>query len=218
MRRANLIIGFSGKMGTGKNYIAEKLLPSILNRMINNLQYYYLSFGDQIKVELGSRDSSLTYDKLFVNKTKEVRQQLQRYGTEEGRDKYGKDIWIRSMGLWMDIFKSRTPNKNNVFIITDVRFKNEADWIRQQKGILIRVNGEKRNKKRIEEEGSHDNKNHSSETDLDDFSFEHVINNDVGMEDTVKAQLEEIAMYEYKKYTSANEYKKYMGDAGATTN
>lgn len=205
----NLIIGFSGKMGTGKNYIAENLLPSILNKMLNNIQYYYLSFGDQIKVELGSRDSSLTYDKLFNKKTREVRQQLQRYGTEEGRDKYGKDIWIRSMGLWMDIFKNRTPNKNNVFIITDVRFKNEADWIKQQKGILIRVNADKRNDRRIQEEGSQDNKNHSSETDLDDYPFEHVVNNDIGMEHTVKEQLEEIARYEYKKY---------MDDASATTN
>lgn len=200
----NLIIGFSGKMGTGKNYIAENLLPHILNKMLNNIQYYYLSFGDQIKVELGCRNSDLTYDKLFNNKTKEVRQQLQRYGTEQGRDKYGKDIWIRSMGMWMDIFKNRTPDKNNVFIITDVRFKNEADWIKQHKGILIRVNADKRNEKRVQEEGSQDNKNHSSETDLDDYPFEHVINNDIGMEKTVKEQLEEIARYEYKKY---------MGDA-----
>lgn len=200
----NLIIGFSGKMGTGKNYIAENLLPNILNRMLSNIQYYYLSFGDQIKVELGSRNGSMTYDKLFVNKTKEVRQQLQQYGTEQGRDKYGKDIWIRSMGLWMDIFKNRTPNKNNVFIITDVRFKNEADWIKQHKGILIRVNADKRNEMRIHEEGSQENRNHSSETDLDDYPFEHVINNDIGMENTLHEQLENIAKYEYKKY---------MGDA-----
>lgn len=174
----NLLIGFSGKMGTGKNYIAEKVLPCVLDKMMSNIQYYYLAFGDQMKVELGCRNKELNYGLLFDKKTKEVRQMLQQYGTENGRNKYGEDVWIRSMGLWMDIFRNRTPNKNNVFIITDVRFKNEADWINKHNGILIRVDAPQRNMERINQEGSQDIQNHASETDLDDYPFKYVINND----------------------------------------
>uniref|UniRef100_A0A6C0LYL1 Uncharacterized protein n=1 Tax=viral metagenome TaxID=1070528 RepID=A0A6C0LYL1_9ZZZZ len=198
----NLLIGLSGKMGSGKNYIAEKILPIILNKMITNIQYYYIAFGDQMKVEVGCRNKDLSYDSLFNEKTKEVRQMLQEYGTKNGRDKYGEDIWIRSLSLWMEIYKNRTPNKNNIFIVTDVRFRNEAQWIKQHNGILLRVNAPNRTASRVKQEGSEDIQNHLSETDLDNYPFEYVINNDIEEQNNVLNKLREIAIKESKERTN----------------
>jgi hypothetical protein len=186
-------VGISGKMGSGKNYIAEKVLPPIIDKYIKNAQYYYLAFGDQIKVELGCRHKELNYDVLFNKKTKEVRQLLQKYGTEEGRCKYGEDIWIRSMQMWMDIFKGRNIGRNNVFIITDVRFRNEADWIRSQNGVLIRIDAPKRTSDRVLQEGSDGIQNHSSEVDLDAYEFKYIVNNDPEYVNTIEEQVQEIA-------------------------
>lgn len=192
----NIVIGFSGKMGTGKNYIAEKVLPAVLSKVIPDTQYYYMAFGDQIKVELGCRRPHLTYDLLFEKKTKDVRQLLQQYGTENGRNVHGEHIWIKSLDLWMDIYKHRSPDKNNIFVVTDVRFKNEAKWVEDNNGILIRVDAPIRNEDRIKQEESQDIKNHVSEVDLDDYDFKNIINNE--HDQVPKTQLEHIIAKYYK--------------------
>ncbi|AYV80220.1 MAG: hypothetical protein Gaeavirus17_6 [Gaeavirus sp.] len=66
------IIGFSGKIGVGKNYIGEK----IFGKKLYDLGYtiHTISFADQLKYELGSKykhgDLDIvkldeTYDGLF---------------------------------------------------------------------------------------------------------------------------------------------------------
>lgn len=55
---------------------------------------------------------------------------LQLMGTEAGRDVFHKDLWVISL-------LHRNQNKNTV--ITDVRFKNEIDLIRKNRGIVVRV-------------------------------------------------------------------------------
>jgi len=196
----NMLIGLSGKMGTGKNYIAEKVLPLVLSKFIHNAQYYYMAFGDQIKVELGCRRPELTYDMLFEKKTRDVRQLLQQYGTENGRGVYGENIWINSLNMWMEIHKSRTSNTNNIFVVTDVRFKNEADWIEANNGILLRINAPSRNHERIQQEESHEIQNHISETDLDNYKFKYIVTND--KDDDPHKQITNIMCSIYQRKTN----------------
>lgn len=193
---SNVLIGFSGKMGTGKNYIAERVLPLVLSKFINNAQYFYMAFGDQMKVELGCRRPELTYDLLFEKKTKEVRQLLQKYGTENGRHVHGENIWINSLNMWMEMHKRRSPDTNNIFVVTDVRFKNEARWIESKNGVLIRVDAPCRNEDRIKQEESQEIQHHVSETDLDDYPFKHVIKNEKG--NIPNIQLEHIIREHYQ--------------------
>lgn len=180
-----MIIGLSGKLGTGKNYIAEKILPSILRKRISGARCYFLSFADQMKVELCIRNpGQLNYKNTFVEKTSKTRQILQKYGTEECRSK-DPDIWIRAMDLWIQIFKHRCYNDEisdeyPIFIISDVRFGNEADWIVSNNGLLIRVDAPQRNQIRIKSEGL--KSEHSSETSLDEYPFDYFVNNDVDID------------------------------------
>jgi hypothetical protein len=181
------IIGISGKMGTGKNYIAEKVIPKHLPHDVVPI---YLAFADQIKVELYSGDTTatLTYDNLFNHKTAESRQLLQEYGTEVGR-KQKKTKWVDALDMWITIFSARWnhPIMTPVFIITDVRFPNELEYIKQKGGVIIRVEAPERNHARLLTESGGDAdafatiSTHRSETALDNCDpalFDEIIQND----------------------------------------
>ncbi len=90
----------------------------------------------------------------------EVRRILQRLGTEVGRNLIGEDVWVAAT------FDNLPCDK---YVVTDVRFPNEADYIRERyDGIIIR----------IERPGVGPINDHPSETALDDYDFDFVINND----------------------------------------
>ncbi len=59
------------------------------------------------------------------------------------------------------------------WLVTDVRFENEAEAIKERGGILLRIN---RNV---------DTGTHPSETSLDDYKFDYTISNKGSMEDLV---------------------------------
>jgi len=89
---------------------------------------------------------------------------LEQIGTECGRNIIHKNIWIYTT------LNNYNPNKDN-WIITDVRFKNEAQELQTyNQSILIRVNRPQLTNKKQKE--------HSSETALDNYkNFDYIINN-----------------------------------------
>lgn len=56
---------------------------------------------------------------------------LQLLGTEAGRDVFHKDVWIYAL-------ENRIKNINDV-VITDTRFPNEIDFIRNNGGVIVEV-------------------------------------------------------------------------------
>jgi hypothetical protein len=194
-----IFVGFSGKIGSGKNYIAEhifvpKLIDYLKNQHNNTLIVpYYFSFGDHLKVECLCRNSydtlsnDLGYNGLFGEKTKETRDMLQKYGTENGRDKYHENVWIRAVDTWTKIQTNRLQktglNTIAIIIISDVRFKNELKYIDDHDGIVIRINASDRTNIRINQESNSNDeikskiKSHISETSIDNYEFKHIIDN-----------------------------------------
>jgi hypothetical protein len=174
------LIGLSGHMGCGKNYIAEQIIYPHFKSSYNTL---ILGFGDLMKNELFARDLSLKYDDLYDHKTFETRNKLQQYGTENGREKYHPDIWIRGLDIQIETF-CRRSHGDCLVIVCDVRFVNEADYIKQRGGILFRINSPNRSKSRYLREANNDPikydliSTHKSETELNDYKFDHLINND----------------------------------------
>lgn len=93
-----------------------------------------------------------------------IRQLLQKFGTEVGRS-ISPNLWVDA--LMNDYIEAKSGGYEEDWIVTDVRFENEAEAIRKNSGILIRLN---RNT------GSNDQ--HSSETALDNYkNFDLVIDN-----------------------------------------
>lgn len=94
---------------------------------------------------------------------------LQLLGTEAGRQVIHPNIWVNS--LMADYLETRDD-----WVITDMRFPNELESVKNKNGITIRVN-------RLETDylaGTH-----LSETALDDYEFDYIINNDGTLEDLI---------------------------------
>lgn len=181
----NYIIGFSGKMGVGKNYIAENIAAELFD---DNFRVYYLAFAEQMKLEIAARYPEFDYENLFINKTAAARKLLQEYATEFGREVFGDDMWIYALNMRLHLlYKTQIPGKINIYIITDVRFHNEAKWIEDNGGLLIRVEAPQR--------GAPGATTHVSETELDDYPFKFRLNNDPGADrDSQKRALADYIM------------------------
>jgi phosphomevalonate kinase len=174
------LIGLSGKLGSGKNYIAEKVIAPYYKDKYNIL---ILGFGDQVKNELYARDLELTYDLLYDNKSYNSRKKLQEYATEYGRDKYNENMWIRGLDMQIQTFCKRSP-KECLIIICDVRFQNEAEYIKKNNGIIFRIVSPYRTEQRYWQESTNEKEynkisNHLSEINLDNYNFDYIIKNDL---------------------------------------
>lgn len=97
----------------------------------------------------------------------EVRSLMQRLGTEAGRGLLGDNIWVDSA------LNNLTDGK---YAVTDCRFVNEAEAIRARGGKIIRIN----------RPGVGPANSHPSETGLDNYTFDAVIENDGSLEDFKK--------------------------------
>jgi len=104
------------------------------------------------------------------NKT--IGETLQLVGTDLFRDNYDTDIWVKSF-FNEELYEKL--NEGKIIIVPDVRFVNEADYIIQEGGYLIRLEGDPIGVR----ENSLRDLNHISETDLDDYTnFSKIIYND----------------------------------------
>lgn len=185
-----LIIGVSGEIGSGKDTVTDRfLIPELENRQY---RVQKLCFADALKVELIAK-LGIDFAKIFTDRRDfEMRQLLQQYGTEEGRDKYGDDIWIKHLDAWMKLWMTRGYN---CFIIADVRFPNEIQYVESLGGNVIRIKAASRTLIRMTQEAKDDPKKladistHRSETGLNMLSFKYTINNDINEESTVQHQV-----------------------------
>lgn len=162
------LVGLSGHAGCGKDYIYSTYFQP--------RGWMPFAYSWHFKVWLVGRGKA-THEEIFHTKPPEIRKLIQRFGTEEGRDVWGEDIWNRILFEWLAVL-----NENmgiNKFVITDVRFPNEFHAIREHGGKILRINAPRRvNEARMTAEA----RQHSSETSLSTLrvtDFDGVIFNDV---------------------------------------
>ncbi len=96
-----------------------------------------------------------------------VREYLQRVGTEAGRDVFGTDFWV-DMAL-----PSKTIHDDRFLVITDMRFPNEIDRVIELGGFTVRVN-------RFTETA---HGGHASEQDIPDEQIDYELDNTGNLED-----------------------------------
>ncbi len=180
------IIGLLGHQGVGKNYIAEIVLP----KMLSQKNTVVLAFADHFKIDCISKHNA-DFNKVYGQKDYETRILLQKVGTEEGREVFGYDIWIRTLHNWIKVLHSRGVKR---FIISDLRFQNEVEWIKSLNGIIIKINAPNRYQNRLEIETGNDIdkineiKNHPSEANIDNIEiYDILVNNDYN--DNIEKQL-----------------------------
>jgi cytidylate kinase len=190
------LIGISGKMGSGKDTAAM-----LIKRILSNKELTDNTIAHLVKNPNGTvQDNSGWQIKKFSTKLKEVvavltgapveklddqnfkkhmigehwdmtfRELMQKIGTEAMRNVINQDVWVNSLFDSHDEYK--TYGEFRKWIITDVRFKNEAAAIKSRKGIILRIENDRCDKS-----------DHTSETELDNFSFDYTIDNNSSIED-----------------------------------
>ena len=171
-----MIIGLSGYAQTGKDTVADYLVKSY--------GFVRVAFADPIREALYKLDPKIRFgessgvslshavDRVGWEEVKKIstdaRELLQRLGTEVGRDMFGNDFWVNQA-----ILRAKEHRK---VVISDVRYVNEAEAVRLQGGLLFRIN-----KNNVAEVNKHE-----SEKNLNDYKFDHVINNNSTKEDLYK--------------------------------
>lgn len=175
-----MIIGIAGKKQVGKNTVGNMLAYYFYDDIRQDNYCCVCSFARRLKEivsilchkDLEEYESGEFKDSIDPLTGKTNREVLQTIGSEFRR-LFGDDIWIKT--LFYDYVSGDT------WIVTDVRYKNEADAIKKKGGILIRVN---------RDTGYNDN--HISETDLDDYDkFDYVIDNNSSIKE-LKSKVHDI--------------------------
>lgn len=133
----NKLIGISGFARSGKDTFYERCKQILASVGEKSKRY---SFADALKSELDELLVKYTGISAFTENNREkeiVRPLLVTYGTDVRR-KLNQDCWIEKItaGVNTDL------RLNNHVFITDVRFLNEAKWIKHNGGILININRE----------------------------------------------------------------------------
>lgn len=117
----------------------------------------------------------------IVEKQMTVREFLQKLGTEGMRDGVHTNVWVNA--LFAD-YKLQVGEYDGIairdsypkWLITDCRFPNEAQAIKDKGGIIIRVNRGDMLRKGL----------HASETSLDEWEFDVTIDNNSNIWDLIR--------------------------------
>jgi hypothetical protein len=188
-----MIIGISGKAQAGKDTVCKMIVYTIwyytfsqrlkpfgidhykecityYDTLLHNIGYQHTFFAKALKSCLSvilNKDLDKFENINFKNSRIDwlnnmtVRELLQKFGTAI-RNEVCDDFWV----------KVCLKNCTEDCIISDVRFKSEAEGIREIGGIIIRIN----------RDGAGAG-NHISETALDDYCFDYIIDNNGTEED-----------------------------------
>ncbi len=175
------LIGLSAKIAKGKDHLA-----SVISTRYG---FFQISLADHLKMTLIAH-GDMTWEEAFIQKPKWVRERLQQYGTEEIRDTVGFDFWINALEGWIQTLHHR--HKISKFVIADVRFVNEVDWVHKNEGIVIRVDSDRESIEELTPEQT----THRSEVSLDTYDFPHrILNNEDDPEEAEVAIAELVDLY-----------------------
>ncbi len=174
------IIGVSGKMGSGKDYIAKNFLVPSLKR--SGKRPMILAFADILKTICADR-YMLSYEELFLEKNEDVRAMMQRTADQVKRD-FSPDFFIYALEI--EMYKNHHRNDIDTFVITDVRYESEVEWIRTMGGKVVRVEPSRHHPIPIIKSATH---LHSSETELDGVVLDGTIFNYRNRPDFIRSQI-----------------------------
>ena len=165
-----MLIGFSGKKGSGKSYFADYL--------VNNKLFIKLSFASPLKeitkilFNLSDEDVKDPIKKELINPkfNASPRELMQWLGTDIMREEFNKKFNY-SGSIWIDSVKDKVKkllDNNKDVVIDDVRFQNEVDMIHSLGGIVINLRND------LDNTLNNSTSTHSSENQKLTFNYEFV--------------------------------------------
>ena len=165
-----MLIGFSGKKGSGKSFFADYL--------VNNKLFIKLSFASPLReitkilFNLSDEDVKDPIKKELINPkfNASPRELMQWLGTDIMREEFNKKFNY-SGSIWIDSVKDKVKtllDNNKDVVIDDVRFQNEVDMIHSLGGIVINLRND------LDNTLNNSTSTHSSENQKLTFNYEFV--------------------------------------------
>jgi hypothetical protein len=202
-----MIIGVAGKARSGKNQFAEYLVKFFKEGF--KREFRFGAFAEVLK-NMCMRNFDLTKDQLWGDKKELIDLRYQKRGDGSNVPAYwtpreimqalGAFYRTIDYGFWVREFdRDYRAGKNPDVIITDTRHINECEYVRKNRGILIKVF-------RDTNEQIH-GMDHESETALDDYKdFDIYINN--------SGTLEELEQAAFDTVNVVTSIEKYVSEGG----
>jgi len=185
-----MIIGVSGYSGCGKDTVG-----TILQQIDRDSHWEIKKWAGKLK-QVAELLTGIPVEKFEdqefkktnlgkqwndrINNPMSVRDFLQKLGTEGLRDGLHTNTWVNAlMADYKCVPADRAPNGWDCdnWIITDTRFPNEAQAIKDADGIIIRVT----------RPGIGPVNDHPSETGLNQWNFDYEIQNDGTLENLINS-------------------------------
>lgn len=187
-----MLIGISGKKGSGKDTLAKAFMIKksceisfFTKRLPKNNSYLEDFTVDELEDYSGWKikkfatalkdiceivsGENFHSDDIKLNTFKHLKSGGVSISNREALQYIGTDLFRNSFpNIWVDTLLKDYKETSN-WIVTDVRFLNEAEAIKKLGGTLIRI-------ERQQEKDSASE--HISETELDNYVFDYTINND----------------------------------------
>lgn len=172
-----MLIGLTGPAGSWKTRVA-----AILNSNHRFAPYAFAGIVKNILLSLGVKSDYLVRDKEtpVPGFGVSARHMMQTLGTDWGRKMVSEDIWINY--LEQSIRKDHARHQ----VIHDVRYENEADWVRAN-GVLVHLTRE-----------GYGIEGHSSEDGVEFKYGDSVLDNDVPLDELPGRVAELLTKLEFK--------------------
>jgi dephospho-CoA kinase len=134
-----MVIGLTGKKGCGKDTVGDYL--------VRKYGFERMAFADALK-QVCQTVFDLTMEQMTDTIKKEQmderwdttpRHLMQIVGTQLFRDKLTECFPHLKGSIWVGIIKQKILRSSKNIVLTDVRFENEAEMVRQFNGKLIQI-------------------------------------------------------------------------------
>ena len=162
-----MIIGITGKKKSGKDTFFKALSA-------HNANMVRYSLADDLKDEV-SVACGCTVE--FIAENKDLfRPMLQWWGTEFRRICFGEDYWVKKLTARIEAGESIPGlfyQPAQIPVITDVRFLNEAEFVKKRGGAVVRILGGQ----------SEAGDTHASEVEMDQIQEDYTISNTAGLDE-----------------------------------
>lgn len=165
-----LIIGLHGLARTGKDTAASYLVA----------QYALLSyaFAEPLKAAImqmfnltAEHIEGALKEELLPGIGKSPRQLMQLLGTDWGRDLVHNQLWLLLAEQNLQHMAAATQEPITGFVLRDVRFENEADWVRSKGGVIVHIH----------RPGAQQVNRHASESGIAIHDNDFVVHNDADL-------------------------------------